>query len=71
MSGEPLVTDDELRSEALAIRRMHDPEQQELEDRGSAWPGRCMHCHYSSHPCEVYDLASTVLMLLDRGRTDA
>lgn len=36
------------------------PAQQ--EDNGYE---RCAHCHYTRHPCSVYDLATMVLSLLD------
>ena len=58
-------SDDDIRRYALYSQRQHDPDRQ----RGNSY-ARCMHCHYTRHPCDVYDLATTVLMLLDRGRTD-
>jgi hypothetical protein len=60
-----LESDDDIRRYALDCQRQHDPDQQE----GNGY-ARCMHCHYTRHPCDVYDLATTVLMLMDRGRTD-
>lgn len=58
---EVRVTDEEIRAEALAIRDAHDPAQQ--VDNGYE---RCAHCHYTRHPCDAYDMADTVLQLLDR-----
>lgn len=59
--------DDQLRRYALDEQRLHDPEQQ---DQSAAFPNRCAHCHYTRHPCDVHELATAVLWLLDRGRTD-
>lgn len=55
------MTDDEIRVEALAVRDAHDPAQQ--VDNGYE---RCALCHYTRHPCDAYDMADTVLRLLDR-----
>lgn len=66
--SSPWGTRDDLRRFALDEQRLHDPAQQPAPD---AWPGRCALCHYERHPCDVYDLASAVLWLLDEGRTDA
>jgi hypothetical protein len=67
--GKPMsdhfMTDDELRRYALGSMKLHDPKQQE----GNGYD-RCEHCHYTRHPCDVYELAQIVLTLLDRGRTD-
>jgi hypothetical protein len=63
----PWGSRDDLRRYALHEQRNHDPAQQ----GDASWPDRCMHCHYTRHPCDVYDLASAVLWLLDEGRTDA
>jgi hypothetical protein len=57
--------DDQLRRKALGVQETHDPAKQGHGHR------RCEHCHYTSHPCDAYDMATTVLELLDRGRTDA
>jgi hypothetical protein len=57
-------TDDQLRRYALDEQRLHNPKNQ-----GHNYE-RCEHCHYTRHPCDVYELASCVLFLLDRGRTD-
>jgi hypothetical protein len=63
---EPLIQSrDDIRREALSVQRMHDPKQQ--VDNGY---NRCMHCHYTSHPCDAYDMATTVLMLIDQGQPD-
>jgi hypothetical protein len=56
-------TDDEMRRYALESCKLHDPEQQ--EDNGY---DRCMHCHYTRHPCDVFELAQMVLALIDRDR---
>jgi hypothetical protein len=58
--------DDELRRYALDEQRLHDPANQD----GNNYE-RCEHCHYTRHPCDVHELATAVLFLLDRGRTDA
>ena len=58
-------SDDEIRQYATSERDLHDPAQQE----GNGYD-RCEHCHYTRHPCDVYELATVVLALLDRGRTD-
>ena len=42
-------------AEARITRDQHDPSKQ---DHGY---DRCEHCHYTSHPCDVYDLASWVI----------
>jgi hypothetical protein len=57
------MTDDELREYATFARDQHDPSKQE----GNPYQ-RCQHCHYTRHPCDVHDLASAVLTLLDRVR---
>jgi len=56
-------TDDELRSYALDSLKLHDPKLQE----GNGYD-RCEHCHYTRHPCDVYELAQIVLSLLARGQ---
>ena len=59
------MTDDELadlKAEATAIRDQHDPAQQ------SHNYNRCEHCHFTSHPCDAYDMADAVLRLLATGR---
>ena len=63
--SDHFMTDDELRRYALGSMKLHDPAQQE----GNGYE-RCEHCHYTRHPCDVYELAQIVLALLDRGRTD-
>lgn len=65
MVDEPPYRRDDLRRFALDEQRLHDPAQQGAD----AWPDRCMHCHYTRHPCDVYELATIVLTLLDEGRT--
>ena len=57
-------TDDQVRRYALDEQRLHNPKNQ-----GHGYD-RCEHCHFTRHPCDVYELASVVLFLLDRGRTD-
>ena len=65
-SDEPLIlSDDDIRREALAVQKAHDPDQQENNNYM-----RCALCHYTRHPCDAYDMATTVLMLMDRGRVD-
>jgi hypothetical protein len=55
---------DDIRRWALGAQRTHDPK---FQKNGY---NRCEHCHYTSHPCDVYELATTVLCLMDEGRTD-
>jgi hypothetical protein len=56
--------DDQIRRLALDEQRLHDPKMQ----RNGY--DRCEHCHFTRHPCSVHELATIVLALLDRGRTD-
>lgn len=53
-------TRDEMREYATAARAQHDPANQE----GNPYE-RCELCHFTRHPCDVHDLASMVLALLD------
>ena len=53
-------SDGEMREYATFARDQHDPSKQE----GNGY-NRCEHCHYTRHPCDVYDLAVMVLALLD------
>jgi hypothetical protein len=48
------------RAEAEGVRETHDPKRQ-----GHGY-NRCEHCHYTSHPCDAYDMADAVVRLLDR-----
>jgi hypothetical protein len=59
------LTDDELRAYALDSQAQHDPSKQDDNPYE-----RCAHCHYTRHPCDVFDLATAVLQLLDRGHTE-
>ena len=59
-----IMDDDQLRREALGVRDTHDPAKQDHNY------DRCEHCHYTSHPCDAYDMANTVLELLDRDAPD-
>jgi hypothetical protein len=61
MNGHTPMSDDDLRKFARAALNEHDPEQQP----GNSYE-RCALCHYTRHPCDVYDLAHYVLVLLDR-----
>jgi hypothetical protein len=54
------VTDQELRAWALDVQMLHDPAEQ-----GHGYQ-RCEHCAFVRHPCDVHELASAVLGLLDR-----
>jgi hypothetical protein len=62
----PFDSRDDLRRFALDCQRQHDPQHQ--PQNGYL---RCALCSYTRHPCDVYDLATSVLWLLDEGRTDA
>ena len=53
-------TEDEAREYAESERALHDPARQ--EDNGYE---RCALCHYTRHPCSVYELATIVVALLD------
>jgi hypothetical protein len=55
------VTDDELQDYAAGLQREHDPTNQKHNYE------RCELCGFTHHPCDVYDLATAVLALLDRG----
>lgn len=59
----PFIDRDEMRRVAAFAQRQHDPK---FQRNGY---DRCEHCHYTRHPCDVYDLATMVLTLLDEGRT--
>lgn len=59
---EQQATRDDMRRTAIHAQRQHDPA---FQQNGY---NRCEHCHYTRHPCEVYDLATMVLFLLDEGR---
>lgn len=50
------------RANAEFALEQHDPKNQDWCDDKHP---RCAHCHYTRHPCETYELASVVLMLLD------
>lgn len=60
----PFGSRDDLRRYAIYAQRQHNPA---FQKNGY---DRCEHCHYTRHPCDVYDLATAVLWLLDDGRTD-
>ena len=62
---ELVLSRDDLRREALSVQKAHDPDQQ--PDNGYM---RCALCHYTRHPCDAYDMATTVLMLLDEGQSE-
>ena len=63
------MSDDDLRRYALDSKRQHDPALQ-AEQSDDAWPDRCALCHYTRHPCDVFELATIVLDLLERDRPD-
>lgn len=54
-------TDDELRRYAEGERDLHDPPQRDDNPYGP-----CAHCNYTRHPCDIHDLASMALALLER-----
>ena len=60
------LTRDEIRTEMLTVLHTHDPAQQ--AGAPDAFAGRCMHCHYTRHPCDAWFAASLALWLLDEGR---
>ena len=51
---------DDMRRFATESRDRHDPAKQE----GNGYE-RCDQCHYTRHPCDVHDLATMVLALID------
>lgn len=53
-------TRQEMRDFASGARDEHTPANQPDNPYD-----RCAWCHYTSHPCDTYDLASIVLALLD------
>lgn len=53
--------DVELREHATAVMDAHDPSKQE----GNSYE-RCALCSYTRHPCDTYDLAASVVALLNR-----
>ena len=61
MSDATLLEGDDLRRFAEDELARHTPVNQERNGYN-----RCAECHYTRHPCDVYDLAAAVLRLLDR-----
>ena len=57
---DDVMSTDELRQFATFARSQHDPAQQADNPYQ-----RCSLCHYTRHPCDVYELADAVLRLLD------
>lgn len=53
-------TVEEVRLYAEGARDQHTPSNQQDNPYD-----RCAHCHFTRHPCEVYDLASLVLALIE------
>ena len=56
-----MLEGDDLRAFAQDELDRHTPANQ--ENNGYE---RCALCHYTRHPCDVYDLAAAVLRLLDK-----
>lgn len=54
-----------VREYAADLQRIHDPDRQT-----DGFPGRCAMCSFTRHPCDVYDLATVVLGLLDERASD-
>jgi hypothetical protein len=61
MSDATPMGDEELRLFAQHTMDLHTPEKQH-----HGYEGRCGECHFTRHPCDVFDLAAAVLRLLDR-----
>ena len=61
MSDATMLEGDDLRAFAQDELDRHTPANQ--ENNGYE---RCALCHYTRHPCDVYDLAAAVLRLLNR-----
>lgn len=54
-----IYSPEQLEEYARSVLDHHDPEQQD-----SNGYERCAECHYTRHPCEVFEMASAVLTLL-------
>ena len=68
MSDATPMNDADLRVFAQAAIDQHTPANQRLqggEGVGDNPYDRCALCHFTRHPCDVYDLAAGVLRLLD------
>jgi hypothetical protein len=61
MSDATLLEGDDLRRFAEDEIARHTPANQPNNGYD-----RCAECHFTRHPCDVYDLAAAVLRLLDR-----
>jgi len=61
MSDATMLEDADLRQFAQDELDRHTPANQEHNGYE-----RCALCHFTRHPCDVYDLAAAVLRLLDR-----
>ena len=64
MSDATMLEGDDLRRFAQDELDRHTPAKQE----GNGY-NRCELCHYTRHPCDVYDLAAAVLRLLEETET--
>jgi hypothetical protein len=71
VSGATEMDDSELRLFAVDCLGSHNPPEQILSDGDRNPYGRCMHCHFTRHPCDTYDLAAGVLRLLDEKEAKA
>ena len=54
------LNDNELRAFALSVKDAHDPAHQSHNYE------RCALCGFTRHPCYTFDLAESVVTLLDR-----
>jgi len=59
-----LGVDPAIRAAVLETQQRHDPANQ--GDVG--FPGRCALCSFTRHPCEIHELATLCLLLLDERR---
>jgi len=56
------MTDEDARGFALGMLNEHDPAQQV----DNPYKNRCEICHFTRHPCDVYELAKVTIALLER-----
>ena len=58
-------TIESIRAEGTSMLDAHDPEKQAETAPDQAFPHRCMHCHYTRHPCDAYLSAAVIIALCD------
>lgn len=65
----PIISADQIRHLALQLRAEHDGRTQGSVLASIDPHPRCSVCHYTRHPCAVFELADDVLTYIDRDRT--